>query len=357
MSVFKILLRLPWHILLLTGVLVAVGSLALYSASQGSWQPWAGRHAVRAVVGMSLVIGIAFVDFIYIKRLSYVFLMLGIIGLVAVMIIGTGQGVSRWITIGGVSIQPSEPTKIAVILALAHYFSSQPHDRMQSFVWYLPAFVIIAVPFALVLIQPDLGTALMLLFGGLAVIFAAGLPWRYVLGAIVFVVAAIPVLWMQLHTYQKARVLTFLNPEADVLGSGYQITQSKIALGSRGLFGKGFLMGSQSQLNYLPEKQTDFVFTMIGRGVWLCRQCFHIIYLSLAHYLHYVGWLPGSKSFCPAYLYRHRHDCVLLYVCQCGDGNRAATRSWRTAAVYFTRRYINADPVYRFWDCGQRYHP
>ena len=149
MSVLKVLLRLPWHILFLTGVLVVVGSLALYSASQGSWQPWAGRHAVRAVVGLSLVIGIAFVDFDYIKRLSYVSLALAVAGLIAVMIVGTGQGVSRWIAIGGINFQPSELAKIAVVLALAHYFSSQPHDRMRSILWYLPALLLLLCLFLL----------------------------------------------------------------------------------------------------------------------------------------------------------------------------------------------------------------
>jgi rod shape determining protein RodA len=296
MSILKVLLRMPWHILFLTGVLVVVGSLALYSASQGSWQPWAGRHAVRAVVGLSLVIGIAFVDFDYIKRLSYASLALTVAGLVAVMIVGTGQGVSRWITIGGINFQPSELAKIAVVLALAHYFSSQPHDRMRSILWYLPALLIIAVPFSLVLIQPDLGTALMLLFGGLVVVFAAGLPWRYVLGAFVAVVAAIPILWMQLHAYQKARVMIFLNPESDALGAGYQITQSKIALGSGGFFGKGFLMGSQSQLNYLPEKQTDFVFTMIGEEFGFAGNVFILfIYLLLTISIMWISFRVQSR--------------------------------------------------------------
>ena len=296
MPVLRILLRLPWHILFLAGILVAVGSLALYSASQGSWQPWAGRHAVRAVVGISLVIAIAFVDFSYIKRFSYVFLALSIAGLVVVMFFGSGQGVSRWITIGGVNVQPSEPTKIAVILALAHYFSGQPHDRMRSFLWYLPALVIIAVPFALVLTQPDLGTALMLLFGGLVVVFAAGLPWRYVLGAFFSVIAAIPLLWMHLHAYQKSRVMTFLNPESGVLGAGYQITQSKIALGSGGVFGKGFLMGSQSQLNYLPEKQTDFVFTMIGEEFGFVGNIFILfIYFLLTISIMWISFRVQSR--------------------------------------------------------------
>ena len=121
-----------------------------YSASQGSWQPWAGRHAVRAIVGMALVVCIAFIHFDFIKRMSYVFLAAAILVLLAVMVIGTGQGVSRWISIGGVNFQPSEPAKLAVILALARYFSSQPHERMRSFMWYLPAFAIIAVPFAMI---------------------------------------------------------------------------------------------------------------------------------------------------------------------------------------------------------------
>ena len=162
MTVFKILLRIPWHLLLLAGILALVGSLALYSASQGSWQPWAGRHAVRAIVGMALVVCIAFIDFSFIKRMSYVFLAAAILVLLAVMVVGTGLGVSRWISIGGMNFQPSEPAKLSVILALARYFSSQPHDRMRSFVWYLPAFAIIAVPFAMIVKQPDLGTALML---------------------------------------------------------------------------------------------------------------------------------------------------------------------------------------------------
>ncbi|MBL6596491.1 MAG: rod shape-determining protein RodA [Candidatus Puniceispirillum sp.] len=282
MTGLKILLRIPWHLLLFAGVLVMMGSLALYSASQGSWHPWAGRHAVRATIGMALVVGIAFVDFSFIKRMSYVFLAAAILLLLAVMIIGAGQGVSRWISLGGMNLQPSELTKIAVILALARYFGSQSHDRMRSFIWYLPSFAIIGIPFALIMKQPDLGTALMLLFGGLAVVFSAGLPWRYVFSSIAAVLAAVPLLWMQLHAYQKTRVMTFLNPESDLLGAGYQITQSKIALGSGGIFGKGFLMGSQSQLNYLPEKQTDFVFTMIGEEFGFAGNVFILlIYLLL----------------------------------------------------------------------------
>ena len=142
---------------------------------------------------------------------SYIFLVTAIGVLVLLLIIGSGSTVARWITIGGISFQPSEPTKIAIILALAKYFDGQPQDRMQSLLVYLPAIGMIFIPFLLVLKQPDLGTALMLLLGGLSVIFAAGLPWRFVGAATVAMFIAMPLLWGQLHDYQKSRVITFLN--------------------------------------------------------------------------------------------------------------------------------------------------
>jgi rod shape determining protein RodA len=296
MSVWRILLRMPWHILFLAGVLVLVGALALYSASQGAWQPWAGRHVVRAAIGMVLALVIAFVDFGFIRRMSYLFLLGAILLLASLMVIGSGNGVARWISLGGFNLQPSEPAKIAVILALARYFDSQPHERMNSIAVYLPALAMIAVPFLLVLKQPDLGTALMLLFGGVVIVFAAGLPWRFVVGALVIAAAAVPALWSLLHDYQKARVFTFLNPESDILGAGYQITQSKIALGSGGFFGKGFLMGSQSQLNYLPEKQTDFVFTMIGEEFGFAGNIFILtVYLLISLSILHISYRVKSR--------------------------------------------------------------
>ena len=296
MSLRRTLFRIPWHIILLSFLLVAVGAMALYSASEGSWQPWAGRHATRGAVGIGVVLVMAFVDFKILHRLSYILLMAAIVVLAALLVIGSGPNVSRWISIGGVSFQPSEPAKIIVILSLARYFDSQRQDRMQSLVVYLPALGMIAIPFLLVMKQPDLGTALMLLLGGLSVLFAAGLPWRYVGGAVIAALVAMPVLWSQLYDYQKSRVMTFLNPESDVLGSGYQIIQSKIALGSGGLFGKGFLMGSQSQLDYLPEKQTDFVFTMIGEEFGLVGNLsILVLYLALSLSILRVSYLVRSR--------------------------------------------------------------
>ncbi len=295
-SVGRTLIRIPWFLLLLAGILVVVGSLALYSASEGSWTPWAGRHAIRGAVGAGIVLVFAFIDFRLIRQWSYAILAMAVVTLVALMVIGSGQGVARWITIGGFTFQPSEPAKIAVILALARYFDGQQPEKMMNILTYIPPLLLFAVPFVLVINQPDLGTALALLVGALAVIFVAGTPWRYITAGIVAAGASLPVLWAGLHAYQKARVMTFLNPESDLLGAGYQISQSKIALGSGGLFGKGFLMGSQSQLNYLPEKQTDFVFTMIGEEFGLAGNLFILaIYLLMMGSILGISFRVGSR--------------------------------------------------------------
>ncbi|MGC6518067.1 MAG: rod shape-determining protein RodA [Candidatus Puniceispirillaceae bacterium] len=258
------LLTLPWLTIGCVFLLSVIGALALFSASQGSWSPWAERHIMRAAFGVVLMITILVMPIRVIFQSSYVVYAGALIILLALQAIGFGQGATRWIAIGPLNFQPSEPAKLAVVLALARYFSERTPEQLNSFLTYIPAFLIVALPTALVLIQPDLGTSLMLAMGGLIVIFCAGIPFRYVGLLFLAVMASLPVLWANLYDYQKQRILTFFNPEDDLLGAGFQITQSKIALGSGGIFGKGFLMGSQSQLNYLPEKQTDFVFTMIG---------------------------------------------------------------------------------------------
>ena len=294
LTILRTMLHIPWHILLVAAVLVAVGSLALYSASNGSWTPWAGRHAIRGAVGVAIVLILAFVDFRLLRFWAYP-LYLGLIAMLIVLL-GIGGSVARWINIGGFAFQPSEPTKIAVVLALARYFESQPLEKMQSILTYLPPLVMIAVPFYLVVEQPDLGTAMALALGSLTILFVAGLPWRYILVSFISLVVSLPILWLQLHEYQKVRVMTFLNPDVDKLDTGYQITQSKIALGSGGILGKGFLMGSQSQLNYLPEKQTDFVFTMIGEEFGLVGNLFILaLYLLLTGAVLATSYRVGSR--------------------------------------------------------------
>jgi len=237
----------------------------LYSAANGAWEPWASRQAMRFGIGIALMVAIALTDIRLWMRYSYAlyFLVLGL--LVGVEVIGEiGMGAQRWINLGVIQLQPSEIMKITLVLALARYFHGATLEdigRPSSLIFPL---LLVAAPVVLVLRQPDLGTAIMLGLTAGAIFFLAGVrAWKFGLVAAA-VLGAMPVAWSVLHGYQKRRILTFLDPGSDPLGAGYHILQSKIALGSGGVLGKGFLRGSQSHLNFLPEKQTDFIFTMLA---------------------------------------------------------------------------------------------
>ena len=254
-----------WPFLLLLCVIAAIGFAMLYSAANGAWEPWASRQAMRFGIGIALMVAIALTDIRLWMRYSYAlyFLVLGL--LVGVEVIGEiGMGAQRWINLGVIQLQPSEIMKITLVLALARYFHGATLEdigRPSSLIFPL---LLVAAPVVLVLRQPDLGTAIMLGLTAGAIFFLAGVrAWKFGLVAAA-VLGAMPVAWSVLHGYQKRRILTFLDPESDPLGAGYHILQSKIALGSGGVLGKGFLRGSQSHLNFLPEKQTDFIFTMLA---------------------------------------------------------------------------------------------
>ena len=263
-SILARLKKVPWLILLISIVLSAIGVGALYSAAAGSWTPWAGQHLIRIGIGLVLMVVVASVPIRYYRQLAPFGWVAALVVLASLEFIGSGKGVQRWLSIGGFNLQPSEPAKLAVIMLLAAYFHTINPELLRNIRTYIPAMIIAVVPFTQVLLQPDLGTSIMLLGSGAAVIFVAGIPVWIVASLFGILVLAAPVIWSFLYDYQKDRILVFINPGADQLGAGYQITQSKIALGSGGIFGKGYLQGSQSRLNYLPEKQTDFVFTMIG---------------------------------------------------------------------------------------------
>ncbi|NBU78912.1 MAG: rod shape-determining protein RodA [Sphingomonadaceae bacterium] len=191
--------------------------------------------------------------------LSHVILLIG------VELIGAiGGGSQRWLDLGFIRLQPSELMKLMIVLATARFYAMLPAGEIRKWTAIWPPLVLLGLPFLLVLIQPDLGTASMIAIGGLTIMFLAGIPLRLFIGAGVIGAAALPVIYSVLHEYQKKRVLIFLNPEADALGAGYHITQSKIAIGSGGIFGKGFLNGTQSHLDYLPEGHTDFVFATMA---------------------------------------------------------------------------------------------
>ncbi len=241
-----------------------VGVLALYSAAHGSWQPWAMMHGIRIGIGFVLMLIVAMFPINFFRRYALVWWAMAVILLAALEIIGTGKGVQRWFSIGGFNLQPSEPAKLAVLVMLAAYFHNIYADSLRYLRAYIPVVGIVFIPFIQVLLQPDLGTSLMLLLSASVVIFVAGIPRWMVMTAIGLVLAAVPIGWSMLYPYQKGRIMVFLNPDLDALGAGYQVTQSKIALGSGGIVGKGYLQGSQSHLDFLPERQTDFIFTMIG---------------------------------------------------------------------------------------------
>ena len=257
--------QLNWGLILLIGLLGAFGCAMLYSAAGGAIEPWASRHAIRFAGGLMILLAFAVIDVRFWFRNAYL-IYLGALGLlVAVEFVGiTGMGAQRWIDLKVIQLQPSEIMKVAVILALARYFHGVGEEEIgRPLLLLLPA-ALVLVPAALVLRQPDLGTAGMLLMAAIALFFLAGVRlWKFALG-LGGALAAIPLAWQFLPDYQRQRVLTFLNPENDPLGAGYHTLQSKIAFGSGGLFGKGFLEGTQSHLNFLPEKQTDFIFTMLA---------------------------------------------------------------------------------------------
>lgn len=246
-------------------LLAAVGAVALYSAANGSWFPWAYRQSVRFGVALGLMFVMALIDVKIYLKYSYVAYFLVLLLLIAVEISGhVGMGAQRWIDLKLFKLQPSELMKITMVMALAKYFHSCTLNKIESIRGIVAPALMALFPAALIIIQPDLGTALMLLFTTMVIFFVVGVQWWKfaLLGGVGMVLA--PIAWHFLHDYQKNRVLTFLDPERDPLGSGYHIIQSKIALGSGGIFGKGFLNGTQSHLNFLPEKHTDFIFTMLS---------------------------------------------------------------------------------------------
>lgn len=257
--------RINWMFVLLLCILAAVGYAALYSAAGGSPEPYAARHLQRFGFGLALMLGISLVDVRFIVRLAWPVygVALGLLVLVARM--GhVGKGAQRWIDLGGMQWQPSEFMKIALVLALAAWFHRASWKRMGNLLFLAPPTLAVLAPVALVLKEPNLGTAVIIAAVGFSVFLGAGLRW-WMTGLMVCCVGlAAPLAYTQLHDYQRARILTFMHPERDPLGDGYNIIQSKIALGSGGLWGEGFLRGTQGHLNFLPEKQTDFIFTTLG---------------------------------------------------------------------------------------------
>lgn len=257
--------RLNWTLVILLLLISSIGFAMLYSAAGGNWEPWASRQSMRLGVGVVLMIVVALIGVRIWMRAAY-FVYAGALALlVAVEAFGAVRmGAQRWIDLKVILFQPSEVMKIALVLALARYFHSLNIEDISRPQYLLVPLLLVGAPVALVIRQPDLGTALLLLIGGGAVFFLAGVRlWKFLVLFVGILVAA-PTAWPFLRPYQQNRVLTFLSPERDPLGAGYNLLQSKIALGSGGMLGRGFLEGTQSHLSFLPEKHTDFIFTMLA---------------------------------------------------------------------------------------------
>lgn len=257
--------QLNWALILALSFLAAVGLAAQYSVAGGSWSPWAERHALRFIMGLGVLIAISAVPLQVWMRVAYPVYGVALAALVLVPFIGTeALGARRWLPLGPLSFQPSELMKLALALALARYFQDVRPERLWHPLPLLPPVTLIAVPMALILKQPDLGTAVMLVFLGGGILLMAGVHILYFVGGAVSLGVAVPQVLPLLHDYQRRRIDSFLDPTGDPLGAGYHVMQSKIAMGSGGVVGKGFMAGTQSQLDFLPEKHTDFIFTTIA---------------------------------------------------------------------------------------------
>ncbi len=265
MTIKEKLWQMSWSLMLWLCVIATIGFFMLYSAANASLDPWTSRQIARFGLGLVLMLTISLIDIRLVMRYAYLLYALVFALLIFVEVRGVvGGGAQRWIDLGPINLQPSELMKVALVLALARYFHSVSLEDSGRPIFLILPLLMVFLPVVLILRQPDLGTSMMVVMGAGVLFFMAGVRlWKFAAVAISGL-AAIPIVWPLLEEYQQNRVLTFLNPERDPLGAGYHILQSKIALGSGGLFGKGFLQGTQSHLNFLPEQQTDFIFTMLA---------------------------------------------------------------------------------------------
>ena len=269
---FRKILFLNWPVLLLVITVSNFGFLILYSVAEGNFKPWAEAQIIRFTIGLLIILIFSFIHTNFWKKISLAAYLLSLILLIMVLYFGvSGGGAQRWLDLKFIRLQPSELVKLSLVMLLAAYYDWLKPERISHIFWvFLPALIIL-IPTSLVIIQPDLGTGLLIAFIGISIMFLAGVSWWYFLGFFGLVPCIISVIWVSrnkswqfLTDYQYKRIDTFLDPSLDPLGSGYHITQSKIALGSGGFTGRGFMQGTQSQLDFLPRNHTDFIFTTLA---------------------------------------------------------------------------------------------
>ena len=276
-----------WEVICILFLFFLTGCAVLYSASGGDFNLLVKNHIIKFIFSSIVYIFILLINYKFIKSLSLYFYLISVASLIFLIFFGIeSAGSKRWISLGFFSIQPSEFAKIFLVLAIAKYYSEVVYIKDHSLIKSIFPILLILVPFFLIVNQPDLGTSLLLVANGLSIIIVSGISiWLIVIGFIIFI-SLIPIAWNLLHNYQQNRILTFLNPENDPLGSGYHIAQSKIAIGSGGFTGKGYMQGSQSQLEFIPEIHTDFVFSIFSEEFGFLGS---IIIILLHFYLFFYG--------------------------------------------------------------------
>lgn len=263
--------HMPWLVILVLLVIAGTGVAMLYSAAGGDWQPWAGRQLTRFIIGAVAMLIVALIDIRLWLKYAYLLYAISLALLVGVEMTGTiGGGAQRWLNLGFFQLQPSEVVKLTTILALARYLNSVSYEDIGRLHYLLIPIGLVTVPAALIMRQPDLGTAVMLMLVAAAILFLAGVRiWVFIVATLLSIAVAVAGWLYYLHDYQKERIMTFLDPEASPRSAGYHIIQSKIALGSGGVFGKGYMAGTQTRQGFVPEKHTDFIFTMIAEDFGL----------------------------------------------------------------------------------------
>ena len=298
---FRKIFFMNWGLVLLVVAAASVGFLMLYSVAGGQWDPWASAQIKRFGLGLALMFVVAMIPIWFWRNISVVAYIGSLILLIIVAYFGSvGMGAQRWIDFGFMRLQPSEVCKITMVMVLAAYYDWLPAERVSNPIWVIFPIILILIPVGMVVTQPDLGTSLLLLFGGGAMMFLAGVHWAYFAsvialgaGGIVAIFQSRGQTWQLLNDYQYRRIDTFLDPASDPLGAGYHITQSKIALGSGGWAGRGLMQGTQTRLNFLPEKHTDFIFTTLAEELgFIGGMSLLVIYLLILAFC----WISAAQN-------------------------------------------------------------
>ena len=298
---FRKIFFMNWGLVLLLVAAASIGFLMLYSVAGGQWDPWASAQIKRFGLGLALMFMVAMIPIWFWRNVSAVAYIGSLILLIVVAYFGSvGMGAQRWIDLGFMRLQPSELCKITLVMVLAAYYDWLPAERVSNPIWVIFPIILILIPVSMVVTQPDLGTSLLLLFGGGAMMFLAGVHWAYFVSVIAMGAGGIFAIfqsrgqtWQLLNDYQYRRIDTFLDPASDPLGAGYHITQSKIALGSGGWAGRGLMQGTQTRLNFLPEKHTDFIFTTLAEELgFIGGMSLLVIYLMILAFC----WISAAQN-------------------------------------------------------------